>query len=305
MVMRFYSQDFFHSDNLPFDIHSVQFDEPDFEFHRHTFSEMVVVLRGFGTQITDFGEEPLYTGDVYVFNGEMGHGFKGAEGLLVCNVIYDPAAMLQPISADILNGSGFQALFKADPDVMLGQTFPSRLQLSADKLIQLEEMLTTIQLEYAAQSDGYEMMARANFLRMVVFLSRNYQSQPDRRGSHELAAVMQHINRRYLDPLRLDDLAAIASMSVSHFTRVFKQCFATSPMDYVIRLRMLRACELLRETSSSIGLVAATVGFKDSNYFARQFKQVIGATPTQYRRSMQFADPLQISEFKRNYPEYT
>ena len=74
-------------------------------------------------------------------------------------------------------------------------------------------------------------------------------------------------------------------------------------MDYVIRLRMLHACELLRETSAAIGEIADQVGFQDSNYFARQFKQVIGTTPTQYRRRMQFADPLQISEVKRSYPE--
>ena len=260
-----------------------------------------MVLRGFGTQITDFGEEPLYTGDVYVFNGEMGHGFKGAEGLLLFNVIYDPEAMLQPISADIFAGQGYQTLFRTDPDCMRCATFPSRLQLSVDKLIQLEDMLATMQLEFAAQADGFEMMVRANFLRMVVFLARLYQSQPSRRGSHALTGAMQHINTHFLDPLRLADLAEIASMSVSHFTRLFKQCFATSPMDYVIRLRMLQACELLRETPASIGAVANKVGFKDSNYFARQFKQMIGQTPTQYRRSMQFADPLQISEIKRNY----
>lgn len=303
MVMRFHYRNFFHSPDLPFDIHSVQFDEPDFEFHRHTFSEMVVVLRGFGAQITDFGEEPLYTGDVYVFNGELGHGFKRAEGLLLFNVIYDPLAMLQPVSADILASPGYQALFQAEPDPLRSAAFPSRLRLSADKLIQLEDMLAATQLEFAAQDDGFEMMVRANFLRMVVFLSRQYQRQPNRRERHELARVMQHINKRYLDPVRLEDLAEIASMSISHFTRLFKQCFATSPMDYVIRLRMLQACELLRETSVSIGAVANAVGFKDSNYFARQFKQVIGQTPTQYRGAMQFPNPLQISEFKRNYPE--
>lgn len=105
------------------------------------------------------------------------------------------------------------------------------------------------------------------------------------------------------EKIDLEDLASIAKMSFSHGTREFKQSIATSPLEYVNRLRMLRACEHMRETSSSIGAVAAAVCFKYSNCFNRHFKQVIGATPTQHRRSMQFADPLQISEFKRNYPE--
>jgi len=73
---------------------------------------------------------------------------------------------------------------------------------------------------------------------------------------------------------------------LSVIIRLFKQCFDTSPMDYIIRLRLLHACELLRETPASVGEIAYDVGFKDSNYFTRQFKHIIGRTPTQYRRTM-------------------
>lgn len=303
MVRRYDARDFFHSPAFPFDIHSVQFDEPDFEFHRHNYSEIVVVQRGFGSQITDYGEEALHTGDVYIFNGDMGHGFKGAQGLRNYNVLYAPEAMLRPLSADIAGGVAFQALFQIHAQVKPSAGFPSRVRLSADKLIQLEEMLASMQLEYATQAEGFEMMVRANFLRMVVFLTRQYRQQPRQGDRQSFRRAIRHINRHFREPLRLRDLAALESMSVSHFSRLFKRCFATSPMEYVLRLRILQACELLRETGAPISAVAEQVGFYDSNYFARQFKQVIGRTPTQYRRRMQIADPLQISEFKRRYPE--
>ena len=105
------------------------------------------------------------------------------------------------------------------------------------------------------------------------------------------------------EKIDLEHLASIAKMSVSLCARVFKQAFATSPLDYVNRLRMLRACEHMRETSSSIGAVAAAVGFKYSNCFTRQSKQVAGATPTQSGRSMHFLDPLQICEINRDCPD--
>lgn len=301
-MIRYINYDnFFYSDSFRFDIHTVQFDEPDFEFHRHTFSEMVIILKGFGTHITDFGSEQLYSGDVFVFNGDMGHGFSGAEGLLVCNIIYDPQQILQSIDDDIQTCEGFQALFTYDPMYLSRDTFHSHVQLSVDNLIQLESMLALMQLEFATQKDGFQTMVLANFMRVVVFLSRLYQDHGDRRKLHELSGVIEYINTHYLESVTVTDLADVASLSVSHFMRLFKQCFDTSPVNYVIQLRLLHACELLRETSASVGEIAYDVGFKDSNYFTRQFKQIIGRTPTQYRRTMQFADPLHISEMKRKY----
>jgi len=55
-------------------------------------------------------------------------------------------------------------------------------------------------------------------------------------------------------------------------------------MDYFIRLRLHRACQLLDTTELSIAQIAARVGYDDSFYFSRHFKAVHGMTPSQYRK---------------------
>ncbi|MGH2543707.1 MAG: helix-turn-helix domain-containing protein [Ardenticatenaceae bacterium] len=75
-------------------------------------------------------------------------------------------------------------------------------------------------------------------------------------------------------------------MSRNHFMRLYKQAFHTSPMDYVIRLRIQKACELLKEPSLTVSQVALEVGFSDSNYFSRQFKRVTGRNPTSFRKEV-------------------
>jgi len=56
-----------------------------------------------------------------------------------------------------------------------------------------------MQLEFAQQKEGFPTMVLANFIRVVVFLSRLYQDHGDRRKLHELAGVMSFINTHYLE----------------------------------------------------------------------------------------------------------
>jgi AraC-like DNA-binding protein len=74
-------------------------------------------------------------------------------------------------------------------------------------------------------------------------------------------------------------------MSKNHFLRVFKQCYKTSPTDYLIRLRLSKALELMAESDRTVSEIAYEVGFSDSNYFTRQFRRVYGQPPTAFRKS--------------------
>ena len=56
-----------------------------------------------------------------------------------------------------------------------------------------------------------------------------------------------------------------------------------SPIEYVISIRIERACELLRDSNLSIKNVAHSVGFTDCLYFSKVFKRIVGIPPTEYR----------------------
>ena len=107
----------------------------------------------------------------------------------------------------------------------------------------------------------------------------------DRNDQLDITELRRYIHRNLTQPMTLEDLAKRNHISVTHFSRLFRQYFGTSPMHYIIQQRMTRAATLLTETTSPIRLVGEAVGYDDAYYFSRLFKRIIGITPRDYRRA--------------------
>jgi len=91
--------------------------------------------------------------------------------------------------------------------------------------------------------------------------------------------------REHLDsPLRVDDLAARVGLSTSHFSALFRRATGGGVVEYVKRLRIARASELLVTSAMPVADIARAVGYDDAFYFARQFRRVQDCSPTEFRR---------------------
>lgn len=95
--------------------------------------------------------------------------------------------------------------------------------------------------------------------------------------------VAAYLRRRCERPARLEELARMANLSVSHFSAVFRRELGFSPVDYLVRARMRRACELLDTTASPLKEIAEAVGVSDPLYFSRVFRAIYGVSPSHYR----------------------
>jgi AraC-like DNA-binding protein len=84
-----------------------------------------------------------------------------------------------------------------------------------------------------------------------------------------------------------DALAADLGISVETFRRQFRAAVGVSPHAYVVQARIAAAKKLLAETRLPLKSVAASMGYNDLFFFARQFRQTAGVTPGMYRRSVQ------------------
>ena len=87
----------------------------------------------------------------------------------------------------------------------------------------------------------------------------------------------------YFEPQTVPELAALAGMSPSHFSRVFKSAFGTSPIDWLRRERISQAKRRLADTSDDIKEIAEQVGYADRYFFSKDFKKHTGFTPSQFR----------------------
>lgn len=111
----------------------------------------------------------------------------------------------------------------------------------------------------------------------------------DARASHGLGGarlrkVLAHVHDHLDRELPIAELAALCSMSESHFSRAFRTAVGLPPHQYVMKLRLERACEALLHSDAKIVDVALDLGFANASHFSRAFAQRYGMPPASYRR---------------------
>lgn len=110
---------------------------------------------------------------------------------------------------------------------------------------------------------------------------------PRERDNRRLLRARDAVDRDYARPLDVPALARIAHVSPSHFSRSFRATFGEPPHRYLQRRRIERAMALLRDTTHPVTDVALMVGSNSLGTFSRTFRDVVGLSPSEYRRRAQ------------------
>jgi len=92
--------------------------------------------------------------------------------------------------------------------------------------------------------------------------------------------VSLHLNRR----ISLDEVAEVLHLNASYFSRMFKKVTGETFIEYVTRMKMERAKELLDQTSNTVGEISELLGYDNQSYFIKTFKTHAGVTPMEYRK---------------------
>lgn len=116
-------------------------------------------------------------------------------------------------------------------------------------------------------------------------LAGNRLSARESGSSASMAEVLKFIEENYSSPVKLPTLAEIAGVTEQHLCRLFKKNLGMRPMEYLAKLRIRHAKELLVYSEKSIAEIAEETGFVDNSYFTVVFKKYEGMTPGEYRGS--------------------
>ena len=101
---------------------------------------------------------------------------------------------------------------------------------------------------------------------------------------HQFKETMDFIHHHYAQRITIDELAAKAYLSRSQFERQFKKLFHITPMKYVTKFRLYRACLQLRnQKNDTITQISNDCGFYDHSYFTKVFTREMGTSPKAYR----------------------
>jgi AraC-like DNA-binding protein len=104
-------------------------------------------------------------------------------------------------------------------------------------------------------------------------------------GLGKLASVIDALHRDCAKPLRIENLARKAGLSLSQFERRVRNITGLTPRQLLTKSRIELAAEALRNTNEALGMIAYDCGFYDQAAFSRQFRAATGLTPGEYRRA--------------------
>jgi AraC family transcriptional regulator len=109
----------------------------------------------------------------------------------------------------------------------------------------------------------------------------------------KMKRVIGYIDIHLATGIRSRDLARLAGLSESHFSRAFKSSVGVSPLGYITRRRVELAREMMRASDQALAQIAVACGWSDQSHFCRVFRRVTGVSPHEWRRANAI-DPRQI-----------
>jgi AraC family transcriptional regulator len=199
--------------------------------------------------------------------------WKGHEN---CLQIQLPDAFLKRVAEETLGKDGDR--------LTLVPTFQSRNQ-------QLEAIATLVMGEVQQRQPGGALYLDSLANMLAVQLLRHHGTTsaqlPNFEGglpTYQLNQVLDYIEAGLAEDIKLADLAELLEISPFHFGRMFKQSTGSSPHQYVIQQRVERVKRLLKQTDQAIIDIALDCGFNSHSHLSKQFRQVTGVTPREFRR---------------------
>lgn len=269
------------------------------QWHWHEEIEIDVVTEG--KMISMIGEDTieLEKDDIILTNVNTLHSFRPASPSIPCcadAIIFHPAVFfgfgrthinvtyLVPLTKD--SNLKYMVIRKDNP--LHKEFFPL-----------LQEYTRILD----AKEFGYVFSAKAVLCNIWSILLREHIKRdretttfaPSQSEPRVKDAVL-YIQKHYMDPITLDDIAGEIHVSKSECCRSFKKIIHLSPFEYLMKYRIFSACTLIlqdQDKKLSYGELALQVGFNNASYFNKVFKKCMGCTPKEYRKKS--ADTVAIS----------
>ncbi|MBQ7364899.1 MAG: helix-turn-helix transcriptional regulator [Clostridia bacterium] len=132
-----------------------------------------------------------------------------------------------------------------------------------------------------------DLRAKALLSILLDFAKATVKEDVGVSSSALVARSTAYIHEHIAEPLTVADLAAREYLSSGRYRELFRRVIGMSPQEYILRLRINMACDLITNTPLPIAEIALAVGCPDSRYFSRLFMKRVGMSPSDYRKRKQ------------------
>ena len=262
-------------------IRIVHMQQADGMLHRHTFFELVYILKGTATHWLEESCTALQAGDYFIIDPGTKHCYRDTKELELINCLFLPEYIDRAL-ADCPSLSSLLA------NQVLRFGVPVDLH-AADKIFHdrdgtVGKLIRQMEQEYTARSVGYMELLRCNLTHIPVYAVRAYEQAEQSRIRHSVtAAIVEYLQQHYAQPLSLDSISRQFGYTPQYLSSLFHRDMGMTLQAFLQRLRVEEACRLISSRKLSTTALAQAVGYSDAKYFSKIFRQHKGMSPREYR----------------------
>lgn len=262
----------------------------DLPLHWHTDFEILRVKEGEYNMFIACNEVALQAGDIAFITSGVLHGDGSTIGAAKFeSVVFDPEMLRHRLYAV---DTFLSRLIDVDTNGLVSASISLVVKASSkdneEILSAADRLFTTME----KKPNGYALLATGLVMEMLGIIEGKhlYSETVTVKNSAEqmkrLKGVLDYVKENYAVPLTLETLSSSACLSPHYFCRVFRNVMKCSPIDYLNKYRISRACEILCRDTSSVKDAAQGTGFTDISYFIRLFRRYKGITPLKYKKAV-------------------
>lgn len=255
------------------------------EPNRHDNYEMVYMKKGYAVFDIEGQHVNLGPNDIVIIKPTQSHKFmvKSESG---CEFI-----VLYFTFENRISGEYSEIPLEDFLNFVSGKETGPYIALKVSQKNEIIVLLNRIMKERESSEPGSEFLNYLLIMELFVLLSRALKMEWENSIKSkspklkELIGIAQNfIHNNFERDISLGDIARFVFLSPSYFTRAFKEETGMSPINYLLKVRIERAKELLTDTGLRISDIALSVGFSNQQRFNEMFKKFTNQTPLQYRK---------------------
>ncbi|MCR8656999.1 AraC family transcriptional regulator [Paenibacillus endoradicis] len=279
-----------HSVPLYFVFERKSMNEEQFKgtFHAHQGVEILMIHEGNGTLIVDQKSYEIKSGLICIFQPYTLHNIQ-------MNISEDVPFVRSIVHYE---PSLYETYFEKWPSLQSFFKYIHKGNLSASFWCDQMEMESLASILFSLDKNIHALSKDLYFEEFSLFLVSFFRTfkqiwesnslslfdQQERRKPHQVERIMEWLDKKFKEPLRLENMSRDLHLSAHHLSHLFKDCTGSSISDYLTAKRMQQALLLLMSGDYSVARISEEVGINNCSHFIKLFKNHFGSTPLQYRK---------------------
>lgn len=252
--------------------------------HSHEFLEMAYVLKGKALHKFNEREEQLISpGDYFFIDYKTVHSYKsvGEEELCLINCLFLP----ELIDKSLVYCRDFQTLLRHYLLQISGEYSKNHLadRIFSDQNNKILNILNRMISEYESDNILKTELLRIKMMEVLITTAQMLPAEP---SDDIISAITDGIHKNYNENITLGTLTPEPNYSLPYLSKLFKEKTGLTFRDYLHKVRCEEACRLLANTNEKIQNISKLVGYSDTDYFSKIFKENIKTTPGTFRKQI-------------------